>query len=267
MKPLPVASNVLAVNDLLVTDMTFASVQYSHVHEHELPFVGVVLGGSLEKWLGRLRLDVTSAGAYVMPAGVPHVDGYPVGVRLLTLELDPDTETWEPCAELMARVRRLRGPELATIARQIAVELWAQDEVTPIAVEGLSLELVAAATRSMTGAQGRPRAPAWLKTVDEFLNESFFRPLRIAEVAAAVHVHPAHLARVFRKHHGETIGHRIRRLRLDWAIGQLVEGERPLREIAAMAGFAHQSHFSRAFKEYTGWPPAQYRERQRANAA
>jgi AraC family transcriptional regulator len=267
MKPLPVAANVLPVNDLLVTDMTFASAQYSRVHEHELPFIGVVLGGGLQKWLGRLSLDVTTASAYVMPARVPHVDGYPVGVRLLTLELDPETETWEPCASLMQRVRRLRGPELATIARQIAVELRARDEVTPLAVEGLSLELVAAATRSVADASGRPRAPAWLKTVDEFLIESFFRPLRIADIAAVVHVHPAHLARVFRKHHGETIGHRIRRLRLDWAIGQLVEGERPLSEIAAMAGFAHQSHFSRAFKEHTGWPPAQYRERQRANAA
>lgn len=267
MKPLPVAAKVLAVNDLLVTDMTFAAEQYSKVHEHELPFVGVVLEGSLEKWLGRLSVDVTAADAYVMPAGVSHVDGFPVGVRILTLELDPDTETWEPCAELLRRVRRLRGPELTTIARQIARELQTPDDVTTIAVEGLSLELVAAASRASTEARERPRAPAWLNTVDEFLVESFFRPLRIAEVAAVVHVHPAHLARVFRRHHGETIGHRVRRLRLEWAIGQLVEGDRPLREIAAMAGFAHQSHFTRAFKEYTGWPPAQYRERHRESAA
>lgn len=267
MKPLPVTANVLAINDLLVTDMTFAAEQYSQVHEHELPFVGVVLGGSLQKWLGRLSLDVTAADAYVMPAGVDHVDGFPVGVRILTLELDPDTETWEPCADLLKRVRRLRGPELTTIARQIARELQAPDDVTTIAVEGLCMELVAGASRAIVEANGRPRAPAWLNKVDEFLIESFFRPLRIAEVAAVVHVHPAHLARVFRRHHGETIGHRIRRLRLDWAIAELTEGERPLREIAAMAGFAHQSHFTRAFKEYTGWPPAQYRERHRASAA
>jgi len=265
MKPLPVASRVFEVNGLLVTDMTFESVQYSREHDHELPFVGVVLTGGLEKWLGRLSFSVSTAGAYVMPAGVRHIDGYPVGVRLLTIELDPATEIWEPCASLLARVRRLRGPQLATIARQIAVELQSEDDLRSIAVEGLSLELVAAATRSINGVNGRPKAPAWLNTVDEFLLENFFRSLRIAEVASVVHVHPAHLARVFRAHHGETIGHRIRRLRLDWAIGQLVEGERSLREIATQAGFAHQSHFSRAFKEYTGWPPAQYRERQRAN--
>lgn len=267
MKPLPAASRVLEVNDLLVTDMTFDSVLYSCEHDHELPFLGIVLAGGLEKWLGRLSFSISTAGAYVMPAGVRHIDGYPAGVRLLTLELDVATEMWEPCAGLLARLRRLRGPQLATIARQIAVELRSEDDLRSIAVEGLSLELVAAATRSINGANGRSKAPAWLNIVDDFLTESFFRPLRIAEVAEVVHVHPAHLARVFRMHHGETIGHRIRRLRLDWAIGQLVEGERPLREIATQAGFAHQSHFSRAFKEYTGWPPAQYRDRQRAGAS
>lgn len=265
MKPLPVSAHVLEVNDLLVTDMTFECVEHSAEHEHDRPFVGIVLDGRFEKWLGSLSFAVTTAGAYVMPSGVRHVDAYPVGVRLLTLELQQDTETWEHCAGLLDRVRRLRGPELATVARQLAVELRVEDDVRPIAVEGLSLELVAAAMRSLNGANGRPKAPRWLNTVDEFLTASFFEPLRIADVARVVHVHPAHLARVFRTHHGETIGHRIRRLRLDWAIGELAEGERPLRDIAAQAGFAHQSHFSRAFKEYTGWPPARYRERLRTS--
>jgi AraC family transcriptional regulator len=266
MKPLPAVASILEVNGFLVSDMTFAPAEYSRPHEHERPFVGVVLGGELEKFLGRLSVNV-SGGAYVMPSEVRHVDRYPAGARLLTVELDPESEVWEPCAKLMSRLRRLRGPGIGTLARQLAVELRAQDDLRTIAVEGLSLELVAAALRSVDGAQGRPKAPPWLNTVDEFLADSFFQPLRIADIAAVVHVHPAHLARVFRAHHGETIGHRIRRLRLDWAIGQLVEGERSLREIATEAGFAHQSHFSRAFKEYTGWPPAQYREQRRANAA
>jgi AraC family transcriptional regulator len=266
MKPLPASARVLEVNHLLVTDMTFEGVRASHEHEHERPFVGVVLEGSFEKWLGSLSFGLVTWSAYVMPAELRHVDAFPAGVRLLTLELEPDTETWEHCGPLLDRVRRIRGPELATVARQLAVELRVEDDVRPLAVEGLSLELVAAAMRGLSGANGRPKAPAWLGTVEEFLIENFFQPLRIADIAAVVHVHPAHLARVFRTHHGESIGHRIRRLRLDWAIGELAEGERSLREIAARAGFAHQSHFSRAFKDYTGWPPARYRERIRRAA-
>lgn len=263
MKPLPCTATILEAANLLVTDMTYEPTPRSHRHDHELPFVGVVLAGGVEKEFGQLSLTLTTGGVYVMPAGVPHVDLFPIGVRLLTLELDSAADLWDPCEKLLARVRRLRSSTLASIARQIAVELRAQDDLRRMAVEGLSLELFAAATRSISGANGHRHAPAWLNTVDEFLAESFLRPLTIAEIAAVAHVHPAHLARVFRAHYGETIGHRLRRLRLDWAIGQLVEGELPLRDVATEAGFAHQSHFTRAFKAYTGWSPAQYRIRQR----
>src|SRR5262245_19402520 len=154
MKPMPAAAQVLEVKDLLVTDMTFEGVRYSHEHVHERPFVGVVLDGNFEKWLGTLSFGISTWGAYVMPAGVKHVDAFPLGVRLLTLELAPETETWEHCAKLLDRVRRIRGPELATVARQLAVELRVEDDVRPLAVEGLSLELVAAAMRSLNGANG-----------------------------------------------------------------------------------------------------------------
>jgi AraC family transcriptional regulator len=205
-----------------------------------------------------------TTGAYVMPAGVPHRDCFPTGARVLALEIKPATELSAVCADLLAHARGLRAPDISAPARQIAAELRAQDDLRSLAVEGLSLELVAAAARSARNGVARTRAPAWLKTVDEYLAASYFRPLRIAEVASVVHVHPAHLARVFRTHHGETIGHRIRRLRLDWATEQLLEGELPLREIAARAGFAHQSHFTRVFKKHTGFAPAQYRARRAA---
>ncbi len=264
MKPLPCSATLLQIPGLLVTDMTYEATDRSNRHDHELPFVGFVLAGGMEKELpGHLAVTFTSGGVYVMPARLPHVDCFPTGVRLLTLELDPQTELWEPCEKLLERVRRLRSAALASIARQIALELCASDDLRRIAVEGLSLELFAAAARSIADTNGHRPPPPWLSAVDEFLLQSFFRPLTIAEIAAVVHVHPAHRARVFRDHYGETIGHRLRRLRLDWAIAQLVEGDSPLRDIATQAGFAHQSHFTRAFKAYTGWSPAQYRIRRR----
>ena len=135
--------------------------------------------------------------------------------------------------------------------------------MTELAVEGLALELVASALRSAEQAEELPRPPAWLSFVVEHLAAHYHGRIRIEELGALVHVHPAHLARVFRTHHGETIGRRVRRLRLEWAKGMLLESDVPLREIAVGAGFAHQSHFTRVFKAATESSPARFRELQR----
>jgi AraC family transcriptional regulator len=82
--------------------------------------------------------------------------------------------------------------------------------------------------------------------------------VRVAALADEIGVHPVHLARVFRAHHGMPLGTYLRGLRLDWAAGQL-RTSTPLADIAAGAGFVDQSHFTRAFRSHTGLTPGQYR--------
>jgi AraC family transcriptional regulator len=82
----------------------------------------------------------------------------------------------------------------------------------------------------------------------------------LAGVAEAVGVHPSHLARSFRCAYGKTVGEYARALRLDWATAQLALEDATLAEIAVRAGFADQSHFTRAFRRQTGVTPGRYRE-------
>jgi AraC family transcriptional regulator len=67
------------------------------------------------------------------------------------------------------------------------------------------------------------------------------------------------LAREFRACHGMSVGEYGRRVRLSWAATELVSGDRSLAEVAAEAGFADQSHFTRLFKRHVGTTPARYR--------
>ena len=55
------------------------------------------------------------------------------------------------------------------------------------------------------------------------------------------------------------VGEYGRRARIEWAAAQIAAGDRPLAEIAAEAGFADQSHFTRLFRRYLGTTPGRFR--------
>jgi AraC family transcriptional regulator len=48
-------------------------------------------------------------------------------------------------------------------------------------------------------------------------------------------------------------------LRVEWAAAEILSGHRSLAEIAAEAGFADQSHFTRVFRRQVGVTPGEYR--------
>jgi AraC family transcriptional regulator len=74
-------------------------------------------------------------------------------------------------------------------------------------------------------------------------------------------VHPARLARGFRHVWGESVGERLRRLRLEAARDALARPGSDLAEVAHACGFADQSHLTRAFRRAFGLTPGAYRRR------
>ena len=119
------------------------------------------------------------------------------------------------------------------------------------------MEILVALTRL-----GRPRhrvPPAWLWRAQELLHARFSETVRLADVAREVAVHPAHLARVFKGQFGISVGSYVRRLRLDWAAVELERSDTSLAGVALTAGFADQSHFTRAFKRQLGITPSAFR--------
>jgi AraC family transcriptional regulator len=100
--------------------------------------------------------------------------------------------------------------------------------------------------------------------VVDYLHAEFHSAPTLSEVAAVAGVHPSHLVRAFKQTFGETPASRIRRLRLEWAAVQIVDAEGPpLADVAARAGFADQSHFTREFRRRFRMTPAAYRRTNR----
>lgn len=181
------------------------------------------------------------------------------GVRTVTVELDSGQLAGLGQAGLRLD-RAFHGGSApgAALGARIAAELRHRDEITPLAVEGLTLELLAEACRLVRPAPV-PGGARWLHEVRERVREEFTRRLTLADCPHAVGVHPVHLAQSFRAHYGESFGQCIRRLRIDFASRVLAQTSKPIAEIALDAGFSDQSHFTKAFRHASGLTPAGFR--------
>lgn len=134
------------------------------------------------------------------------------------------------------------------------------DDAAALALEGLTLELLAALVRSRRESARPGPPPAWLRRVREALIDRHAeRELRIADLATVAGVDPAHLARAFRAHYGMTAGEYLRGVRVQRAADALVASSAPLAHIALDAGFADQSHFTRVFRSAYGVTPKRWR--------
>ena len=136
----------------------------------------------------------------------------------------------------------------------------APDAMSEIVVESLATEVIVFASRLTRRSGGRN---GWLDRARRRIEAEFATPLSLASIAAAVGVHPVHLARQFRATHGCTVGEYIRRVRVDHARRELVATSKPIAEIALAAGFFDQSQLTRTFKRVTGRTPAAYRAEHR----
>ena len=95
----------------------------------------------------------------------------------------------------------------------------------------------------------------WLERVHERLHATLDRPLTLAHLAREAGVHRVHLGRAFRARYGESLGAYHRRVRIEWAAGQLLLEGASIGDIAASAGFADQSHFTRIFRQVKAVTP------------
>jgi AraC family transcriptional regulator len=250
-----VRSTSAAVDGFVVAELEFPPHYVQQPFEPELPYLALVLAGGVEKSF-RLRTICFAGSSFLtMPAGAVHGARFGhEGARIVVVRA---ADAAAPAPACLARFAELRGRGFEWLGWRLAAELRAADSAAPLAVAGLVLQLLAAASREAS----RSHAPcaSWLLAAEELLRARRRECIGLGELAAEVGVGPAHLARAFRARHGVSVGEYGRRLRLSWAAGELASTDKPLAEVAADAGFADQSHFTRAFKRHTGATPAVYR--------
>ena len=251
--------NRIELSALTLIETLHAPYSSIPLHAHEAASICLTLSGQGLEILEGHRV-ITHPGALILRGPrLKHSDRYgDVPHRSFMIELQQKwLETCRHFIRLFEGHRHFTGGPVPALALRIYRESRVKDSVAPLIVEGIMLEMLGHASRSLV--KTPVRLPGWLVQARDLLHGRFNDSLNLEEIANIVGVHPTHLARSFKKHYRTTVGEYLRRLRLDWATRQLSETEDSIAEIASAAGFYDQSHFSHLFKQHTGFTPAEFR--------
>lgn len=256
-------SRSLGLDGFEVIEAWFPPLASLPRHTHSRACVAIMLEGSFDLVIGGTVHACPPSAVATEPAEEGHANRVgDRGARVVVVQPDPArAELLRPFAGVLERVTHRHDAGIAARAGRLAREIGRPDDLAPLAAEGIVLELLVDLVRSDARSMRRPAR--WLLRAQELLHARFGESVRAAEIAREVGVHPAHLARAFRQQFRMSLGSYVRQLRLDWAAGELVRRDSPLAEVALAAGFADQSHFTRAFKRYAGLTPSAYRSTRR----
>ena len=258
------------VNQWKVGNVSFSESVYRpgtqiRRHVHARPYFSILLhGGYRETYSGGVR-ECGPATAVLHPPGEVHSDQFlGAGGRIFRFEIIDDAADSFLAREI-CETAELRNGRVRCLAARLYSESRSPDSFSPLAAEALALEIIGEATRNAFK-EDKCGTPSWLVQAIELLHETLPDNLTVERIANVVGVHPVHLARVFRRRCGCSIGEYARNWRVEVASRQLATSTSPIGEVAAVAGFADQSHLCRTFKTVSGLTPKEFRTIFRAKA-
>jgi len=249
-------------------------------HTHDFFTIGVVLRGAGTLWYRGADHLACAGDVVVIPPGEVHTGSLARGADVLEyLAAHVRPEVVAACADADAG---WRGPDLdapvigddavaAQLRRLEAVTRFGEcvgeretaDEALTTAIE-LLVERHSQTSRAGTTTRGA-REPRLVHVAREVLDDCYGDNAQTSLEALALRtgVTPFHLVRVFTRAIGLSPHQYLVQTRIQHATALLARGL-PCSFVAAMTGFADQSHLTRQFKRYVGITPASYQRCVRA---
>ena len=223
------------------------------LHYHEETHLSFILNGGIIDKRKRSEAERFSGDLMFFHAGEPHQSIYKIFPSLnINLELAPSYLTENNFSESLLCSNVSENSNAKFILLKIYKEILWNDDLSASSIETLLLNLM---TSEISKKHGRPK---WIDRVVELLRDNWSEPLSLKELAKTTDVHPVTISKHFPIYFSCTLGEYRRRLKIEKALRFIKTSTLSLTEIAHRCGFADQSHFTRTFKQVTGFLPRQY---------
>lgn len=162
--------------------------------------------------------------------------------------------------------RRLRTAAGVTAGLDLALALVEEDLGRPLAMQVAS-QLVMYFKRSggqlqfSRGGEAAPAGRSALQSLQRWVAAHLAEDHCVTKLAARMRLSPRHFARLFRHEVGMTPAAWVESVRVHAARERLEQGAYAPKQVAALCGFSNADHLRRAFVQYLGVTPAEYRRR------
>ncbi|MCH1626154.1 response regulator [Fredinandcohnia sp. SECRCQ15] len=100
---------------------------------------------------------------------------------------------------------------------------------------------------------------AIMEKAKSYIEDNFRESLTLEEVAEHVELSPFYFSKLFKDRFGVTFIDFVTTVRMNYAMKEMADATKSLKEICYTIGYKDPNYFSRVFKKHTGFTPTEYR--------
>jgi AraC family transcriptional regulator len=233
-------------------------VNFEEWHSHENASLSFLLNGRHREDLSKKTLTRFPGDIKFIPAGQIHrCNNYAPETRKINLDLtDSFMKQMEISEEGITNL--LNRPVQAKLTLlKLYHELNDHESHTMTSSQLMLYELFHPQVNRLKTAPGQP--PDWVLKLKQLLHDEWNTRFDLQNLSLRLGIHPVTISRYFPQYFASTLSNYVKLIKVDKALGLIKTTNQSLTKIAYNCGFADQAHFTRTFKDSTGFLPKEFR--------
>ncbi|WP_299765873.1 AraC family transcriptional regulator [uncultured Dokdonia sp.] len=224
------------------------------LHSHKNPIITFIYQGGDIEFREKKSYERKAGEFFFYPSNQPHKTEFRKEFsQNLNIEFEEFSflKDYLTSSQILSSINNIDAKFLAL---KLLQELHINDSLSSNSIDLLVFDLISSSLKNQN-----IHKPKWIETLFELLNDRWQEQISLYELSIIIGVHPVTISKQFRKYFNCTYGEYMRKLKVKNSIDLIKNSNLPLIDIAYHCGFADQSHFSRNFKQFTGFLPSEFR--------